>query len=93
MTLSSIAIPLLLMTQGFTLVINQKNGEPLKINADDIENIQFQEIPDPVTPDPDPEPDPEPGQPVVNNDSPLYTEDITAKSLKVVFKAKDAEKY
>lgn len=44
--LTSIGVPLLMMAQGFTLAIGQKDGDTSKIKTDDIENITFAENPD-----------------------------------------------
>lgn len=44
--LTSIGVPLLVMAQGFTLAIGQKDGGTSKIKTDNIENITFAENPD-----------------------------------------------
>lgn len=43
--LTSIAVPILVMAQGFTLAIGQKEGDTSKIKTEDIENITFTENP------------------------------------------------
>lgn len=48
MNLSSlIAIPLVLATQGYTLILSTKNGEKIKYETDDIEKIEFVENSEP----------------------------------------------
>lgn len=44
-----IAVPLLLLTQGFTLIITTKNGQTVKYETDEIEKMEF-EAPAVVTP-------------------------------------------
>lgn len=44
-----IAVPLLLLTQGFTLIITTKNGQTVKYETEDIEKMEF-ESQEPVTP-------------------------------------------
>lgn len=40
-TVTSIAVPLLLLAQGFTLTIDSKDGTPSEINTETIQNITF----------------------------------------------------
>lgn len=57
------AIPLVLLSQGYTLVVKQINGEKIEIPAENVVDITFEADETPVIPD-DPKPDdPKPDEP------------------------------